>query len=228
MGSIAHLLLPGHTATAGAYALVGMGALFAGIIRAPMTSVVMVFELTRDYEVIVPLMIANLLSLFIATWLQKMPIYEGLAQLDGIHLPQHGQRNEETHGKLVSAVVHPATETLDGTETVAAAAERVKSSALQCWPVVRDGVLTGVVTREALEQAATRGDREMAVQKLLPAHEFPHVHPDHPLYVALERMSRNGLNQLPVMERDDANRLSGVVTMHDVLAAYGVSDSAAL
>ena len=228
VGSIAHLLLPGHTATAGAYALVGMGALFAGIIRAPMTSVVMVFELTRDYEVIVPLMIANLLSLFIATWLQKMPIYEGLAQLDGIHLPKHGQRDEETHGRLVAALVHPAAETVDGAATVAESAERAKRSGMQSWPVVRDGVLTGVVTREALEQAVERGEGAMAVQKLLPTHEFPHVHPDHPLYVALERMSRTGLNQLPVMERDDANRLTGVVTMHDVLAAYGVSDSAAL
>jgi CIC family chloride channel protein len=60
IGTVAHHLLPGYTASPGAYALVGMGALFAGIVRAPMTSVLMIFEMTRDYAVIVPLMIANL------------------------------------------------------------------------------------------------------------------------------------------------------------------------
>ena len=228
VGSIAHLLLPGHTATAGAYALVGMGALFAGIIRAPMTSVVMVFELTRDYEVIVPLMIANLLSLFIASWLQKTPIYEGLAQLEGIHLPQHGHREEEAHGKLVGAIVEPAQETVDATETVAGVMQRLRDSMQQSWPVLRESVLVGVLKRTTLEQAAARGDGMLPIQKLLPSHEFPHVHPDHPLYLALERMSKDGLQLLPVMDRDNGNRLSGVVTLHEVLAQYGVSDSAAL
>src|ERR1700686_3759297 len=71
----------------GGYALVGMGAVFAGIVRAPMTSVVMIFEMTRDYAVIVPLMIANLVSLFVSSHLQHEPIYEVLAVQDGIHLP---------------------------------------------------------------------------------------------------------------------------------------------
>ena len=70
---MAHHLFPAYTATPGAYALVGMGALFAGIVRAPMTSVLMIFEMTQDYAVIVPLMIANLVSLFIASRLQHEP-----------------------------------------------------------------------------------------------------------------------------------------------------------
>src|SRR5271157_2588195 len=87
VGTAAHHFLPAYTATAGAYALVGMGAVFAGIVRAPMTSVLMIFEMTQDYAVIVPLMIANLVSLFIASRLQREPIYEALAVQDGIHLP---------------------------------------------------------------------------------------------------------------------------------------------
>jgi CIC family chloride channel protein len=71
VGTVAHRLLPGYTATPGAYALVGMGAVFAGIVRAPMTSVLMIFEMTRDYAVIVPLMIANLTSLFISSALPE-------------------------------------------------------------------------------------------------------------------------------------------------------------
>src|SRR5205085_2158563 len=62
MGNFAHHWFPQTTATAGAYALVGMGATFAGIIRTPMTSVFMIFELTRDYSILVPVMVCNLIS----------------------------------------------------------------------------------------------------------------------------------------------------------------------
>src|SRR5690349_19995411 len=79
VGTLAHRLFPVYTATPGAYALFGMGAAFAGIMRAPMTSGLMIFEMTQDYAVIVPLMIANLVSLFISSRLQPQPIYEALA-----------------------------------------------------------------------------------------------------------------------------------------------------
>ena len=78
IGTVAHHLLPGYTASPGAYALVGMGALFAGIVRAPMTSVLMIFEMTRDYAVIVPLMIANLTSLFISRRIPEAAYLRGV------------------------------------------------------------------------------------------------------------------------------------------------------
>ena len=67
VGTVAHLLVPDYTGGVGAYALVGMGAAFAGIVRVPLTSVIMIFEMTRDYSIIVPLMIANLISFYIST-----------------------------------------------------------------------------------------------------------------------------------------------------------------
>ncbi|MBV8833694.1 MAG: chloride channel protein, partial [Acidobacteriaceae bacterium] len=87
VGSIAHQLLPHLTANPGAYALVGMGAAFAGIVRTPLTSVIMIFEMTRDYSIIVPLMISNLISFFISQQLQHEPIYEALALQEGVFLP---------------------------------------------------------------------------------------------------------------------------------------------
>jgi CIC family chloride channel protein len=71
VGAVAHLLFPQSTAGPGAYALVGMGTAFAGVIRAPLTSVIMIFEVTRDYTIIVPLMIANLIAFYISQRLQK-------------------------------------------------------------------------------------------------------------------------------------------------------------
>src|SRR5215467_8151408 len=118
VGTVAHHLFPAHTATPGAYALVGMGAVFAGIVRAPMTSVLMIFEMTQDYAVIVPLMIANLVSLFISSRLQRKPIYEALAVQDGIHLPtaEAGQRHRQ---RRVALVMRPASETLPASLSVA-------------------------------------------------------------------------------------------------------------
>src|SRR5262245_25980509 len=111
IGNLAHRLLPAYTATTGAYALVGMGALFAGIVRAPMTSVLMIFEMTRDYSVIVPLMIANLVSLYISSRFQKQPIYEALAHQDGIHLPNPKTR-ESLNRRRVYQVMREAPEGL--------------------------------------------------------------------------------------------------------------------
>jgi len=82
------------TGEPGAYALVGMGALFAGIIRAPMTSVFMIFEITQDYEILVPLMVANLLSFLISRRYQPVPVYEALLRQDNVHLPQAGEKGE--------------------------------------------------------------------------------------------------------------------------------------
>ena len=94
IGQAAHLLLPDLTASAGAYALVGMGACFAGIIRTPMTSVIMIFEITRDYTIIVPLMIANLLSYLVSRRLQPLPLYEALLAQTDIRMPSPSHRPE--------------------------------------------------------------------------------------------------------------------------------------
>src|SRR6202521_5670549 len=103
IGTVAHHFFPAHVATAGAYALVGMGAVFAGIVRAPMTSVVMIFETTRDYAVIVPLMISNLVSFFISSRFQPQPIYEVLAYQDGIHLPTAETRVSSGQRRVINA-----------------------------------------------------------------------------------------------------------------------------
>jgi CIC family chloride channel protein len=87
VGAVVNMYAPFPTAGAGAYALVGMGAVFAGIIRAPITSVIMIFELTQDYDIIVPLMVANMLSLLLSRRLQREPVYGALLKQDGIALP---------------------------------------------------------------------------------------------------------------------------------------------
>ena len=221
VGSIAHRLIPGYTATPGAYALVGMGTLFAGIVRAPMTSVLMIFETTRDYTVIVPLMISNLVSFFISARLQREPIYEALAKQDGIHLPWAKTREE--HGKRqVIQAMRAATEVLSAQTTVREAFEQVHSSQFRAWPVTDRRGVVGVVSLPTLEGELAKDAAAKQLGELVDALAFPHVHTDQSLELVLERMGTARLELLPVVSRADVHKLEGIVTLRDVLDSYGV------
>jgi len=224
IGSVAHNLFPNYAATPGAYALVGMGTVFAGIVRAPMTSVVMIFETTRDYAVIVPLMISNLVSLFIASRLQKQPIYESLARQDGLHLPTAETRQQEGHRQVILAM-RPAAEVLAADMTVEHALNKIRSSESTAWPVSDDRGLIGVLSFAKLQQAATAGSGARQIEEFLEGADFPHLHVDHPLSLALERMGACQVNALPVVNRANIHKLEGMVTLKDVLALYGVRSS---
>ena len=219
VGTVAQKVSPGHVAAPGAYALVGMGTAFAGIVRAPMTSVVMIFETTRDYAVIVPLMISNLVSLFISSRLQPKPIYEVLAEQDGIHLPTAETRSQDGQRRVARAM-RAVTESLEVSLTVQAAIEKAEGSASQSWLVVDKQRLQGVVRLEMLKKAVEDGDGAETLAKLVDGH-FPHVHVDQPLSLALERMGAAHLDVLPVVSRADVHRLEGMVTLQDVLSFYG-------
>jgi CIC family chloride channel protein len=221
IGTVAHHLLPAYTATPGAYALVGMGALFAGIIRAPMTSVLMIFEMTRDYAVIVPLMIANLTSFFISSRFQKQPIYDALAHQDGIHLPSHSTRNEPNR-RTVLQIMRKTPEILPAEMRVQDVIEQTRASKLRTWPVAEKDYFLGMLTRETLGCAFVDGRKELPLKDLVETLQVPHLHTDQALHLALERMSKYHLDVLPVVHRADIHKLEGVVTLPDVLDAYGI------
>ncbi|HEY4961688.1 MAG TPA: chloride channel protein [Terriglobales bacterium] len=221
VGTAAHHFLPAYTATAGAYALVGMGAVFAGIVRAPMTSVLMIFEMTQDYAVIVPLMIANLVSLFIASRLQPEPIYEALAVQDGIHLPSAETRQRQGKRHIIR-IMRALTESLPSEITVGEALQRANSSKFQTWLVLDSNGVVGVINRATLEREFTQ-DANHELRKIVGILNFPHVHSDQGLDLALERMGANQIDVLPVVDRANVHRLEGIVTLRDVLEFYGVS-----
>ncbi len=223
VGTVAHHWFPAYTATPGAYALVGMGAVFAGIVRAPMTSVLMIFEMTQDYAVIVPLMIANMVSLFIASRLQHEPIYEALAVQDGVHLPT-AETRQRYGQRQVMTVMQPASgnESLPAEITVQEAAERARSSAIQTWLVTdRRGVI-GVINQSWLEHELVEAP-DKKLEERVDALDFSHVHSDHGLDLALERMGTHQLDFLPVVSRANVHQLEGIVRLPDVLVAYGVN-----
>ena len=235
VGTVAHTWFPGLTAGPGAYALVGMGTAFAGIVRTPMTSVIMIFEMTRDYSIIVPLMISNLIAFFISWKFQRDPIYEALAHQDGVHLPQARTRSEAAGMRVVEAM-RPAPEPLSADMDVSLAAQRLRGEVLESWPVADESGLLGMIRRVEVEAAVAWSEGTARLRDLLdgtltsgglPSSEFPHVHLDHSLSLALERMGAAHVDVLPVVNRANLRELLGIVTLNDVLRVYGVENSAA-
>ena len=229
VGTVAHQLLPDFTGGVGAYALVGMGALFAGIVRVPLTSVIMIFEMTRDYTIIVPLMIANLISFYISYRLQEEPIYEALQHQDGIHLPSGLRYRQEL--LIVRDAAEAPLEVLKTTDSVEQALGHLDSER-NAWPVMDGARLAGTVALAQLQQEMDQGRGSLELGELLPAktpdtllssENFPHVHMDHPLDVALRRIAETKLNVLPVVGRADIRDLKGIVSLKDIMQAYGLA-----
>jgi CIC family chloride channel protein len=230
VGGVAHSLFPAYTAGPGAYALVGMGTAFAGIVRTPLTSVIMIFEITRDYTIIVPLMISNLIAFFISQKLQEEPIYDALSQQEGIHLPSAHSRSQA--GKIqVQHAMRPAPAVLAPDAEVEAVLPQVKKSALNAWPVVDKDGLWGMVRNSEIERAAADEGSKKTIADILQGDsengrfagdDTAHVHLDHSLSVALERMGASGLNVLPVVSRANVHQLVGIVVLDDILHTYGV------
>ncbi|MEW6364745.1 MAG: chloride channel protein [Acidobacteriota bacterium] len=221
LGSVAHLLFPGYTATPGAYALVGMGAVFAGIVRAPMTSVLMIFEVTRDYAIIVPLMISNLVAYIVSMRLQRVPIYEALAKQDGIHLPTPETRADQ-EGMLARDVMGAPGDAIPADITVPEAAARCREASRENWPVARGNELVGMVSLSQLTRWVSEGRQAAALSDLLEPCPDLHVHPDHDLVVALKKLGQSGLDTLPVVSRGNPRQLEGIITLEAVLRAYGI------
>jgi CIC family chloride channel protein len=226
VGEVAHHFFPAYTATAGAYALVGMGTAFAGIIRTPMTSVIMIFEITRDYTIIVPLMISNMIAFILSRKLQPEPIYEALTHQDGIHLPSAEARDRT--GKIpVLRAMRRTAEMLSPELRTTEALERLQRMGLESWPVGDVKGLWGMISRKELEEHPANLLSELIPRPVAPrdlmAEDFPHVHTDHSLDLALQRMGETHLDALPVVSRANARELNGVITLDDVLKAYGVA-----
>lgn len=233
VGGVAHMLLPDYTGSVGAYALVGMGAAFAGTVRVPLTSVIMIFEITRDYSIIVPLMIANLISYFLSSRLQEEPIYEALQHQDGIHLPSGARAREDL--VTVALAMKSESQPLPANLTVAQALSCIEPER-KAWPVSDERGLRGMIALTDLEGAASAGFGEQTLADLvaepgpiqsLNEANFPHVHPDHSLDSAMRRIVQSRLPALPVVSRTNIRELRGTISVQDILDAYAIAKPAA-
>jgi len=174
-------------------------------------------------------MISNLISFYISYRLQEEPIYEALAHQDGVHLPTAHSRSGDARIQVRQAM-RAAPPVLPPDEEIGMALNQVRDSPFDAWPVGGEEGLWGMVKASDLERAAASDPHDTLADFLggtFPgtppdADKLPHVHPDHSLSLALERMGATGFNALPVVSRGNVRELMGIVLLGDILGAYGV------
>lgn len=219
-------LFPAISAPPGAYALVGMAALFSGTAHAPITSILMLFELTGDYRIILPLMLASVISTLIARpLLGGESIYTLKLAERGVRL-RSGRDLDVLQGVTVGEVMATEIETARPDWTIMQLSWALDHSRQNGFPVQDEaGRLRGMATVSDLDRALTR---EMPSHTLVEAIATPRsrllvAYPDETMGVALARMSRLGLGRIPVVERADPDRLLGVIRREDIIRAYNVA-----
>lgn len=213
VGTLTHMVAPFPTADVGAYALVGMGALFAGIIRAPMTSVFMIFEITQDYQILVPLMVANLLSYMISRHYQPAPIYHALLEQDGVHLPSTVSAEGADSWTAAEAMRRDVI-VLSPVDTVADALLTTRSRTDRAYFVTTEDHVVGVVTAEDLRAALSNGAGTHVIAAFArPA--LPSLYDDDPSDRVLARLAADG-GPVPVV-REETGQVLGTIESADVV-----------
>lgn len=212
-------LLNHSSSELGAFALVGMGAVFAGIIRAPITSVLIIFEMTGSYGLILPLMIANMTAYGLARHFRPVPIYEALLEQDNIHLPHNTKGVAHALEQIkVAEAMQTNVITLHAELTVAQAVDIVQKHDFTTFPVVNnDFHCIGVVTEMRLRRNLANDGGRKPVWEI--ADKCHTLYPDHLLKRAVVRMNQAQVRQLSVVERGDEHKFLGIITMSDIVRA---------
>jgi CIC family chloride channel protein len=203
----------------GAFALVGMGAVFAGVVRAPVTSIIIIFEMTNNYSIILPLMVANIISYLLATKLSPTPLYDALLLQDGIHLPHEQQHTLKQI--QVERVMTRDVSTIDGSATVSEAFGHLEALPRHhhAYPIVDQAdKLVGICTFNDLKRALSEHQNEWTLHAIA-TKPLECAHPNHTLDAALVLMGRKEVSQLPVVAADDGGRLVGMITVGDIARA---------
>jgi chloride channel protein, CIC family len=220
IGTLGARYFPSQVPSPGTYALVGMGAVFAGIIRAPITSFFMIFEVTQDYQIMLPVMVANVISYTLAGLLHNEALFDVVARQDGIHLPRKEDRRLQT---LTNAdAMRQPDILLDAAEPIAVALGRLAGQGSEGFVVANGGSLSGVITRSAMRQAVAQGKSTMPVGQITVLREQYLAYPDESVARSLEKL-RQGAVVLPVVSRLQPSRLLGVIEASDVLRAYRIA-----
>jgi chloride channel protein, CIC family len=218
VGDIERFYFPHLTGSTGTYVLVGMGVLFAGFLRAPMTSVFMVLEVSGNYEIIVPVIVANTFSYLISRSLQDVPIFDLLTRQDGLILPSLEEDREEAILRVEDAMLPAPNTILSAEEYVDANARRVQDSTEANFLVRMHPSGWNIVSRDQLQRLFLEGKGEHTLGSLLPPQSLPSLYPDLPLDSALRFV--NDYPLIPVVNRANSRKLEGVVSRDSVFKRY--------
>ncbi len=218
VGGAEHALLPHLNVSPGTYALVGMGVLFAGFLRAPMTSVFMVLEVSGNYSIILPVILANTFAYVISRGLQPIAIFDMLTRQDGLELPSMEELREEDVLQVEDAMQSADGRVVEARETVESALQLAEKSSAEDLLVKLAPSGWSIVAKKDLRRMVDEGMGGVDLNSVVSDMRVPFLHPDLPLETALRYVDRWAL--VPVVNRADLRQLEGVITGRDVLERY--------
>jgi CIC family chloride channel protein len=221
-GGLATTYSPLPTSSVGSYVLVGMGTFFAGSIRAPMTSVFMVFEVSASYVIILPAMIANTIAYLISRHMQRESMFHIVGQQDGLDLPSVEEQREAPMLTVEDALSSDSSRVLQARSTVKEALEKMQANDMRQALVAADWGQWSWLDRKDLEKAMEAGQGEEALDQAIMARAVIRLYPDLSLDSVMRLLGPYPI--LPVSSRANQNRLLGTLTLNDVHRAYGLTE----
>lgn len=219
VGGAEHALLPQLSWSPGTYALVGMGVLFAGFLRAPMTSVFMVLEVSGNYSIILPVIVANTFSYVISRAVYPTAVFDMLTRQDGLELPSMEEQREESILRVEDAMLPAPAPILDSEQPHEWAPEMNQPKLPEVLLVRLHPTGWSSVTRKEVEGMIQETEPDsMNMENLLADRQIPCLHPDQPLDMALRYVDRWPI--VPVVSRANQGKIEGIVTQEGVLERY--------
>lgn len=225
LGMIFYKLLPDIAGSPGSYALVGMAAVFAAAARAPLTAILIVFEMSNDYEMILPLMVAAVTASHFAQWIYPESIYTQKLTRRGIHFEQ-GRDMDIMQGVRVSEVMNKKPTFVYRDTPLPDLYRMFQEKNFLGFPVLdKEDNLWGFVTLQDMERILSnntlnlRGLTANDIAVMEPVTVFP----DEPIWTAIQKMAPRDLARLPVVSRKGTGELVGLISRSDILRAYDVA-----
>lgn len=218
-GTVVHAAFPAITAQPGAYALVGMGAVFAGTARAPLTAMLILFELTMDYNLMLPLMLACVISNVVSSSLHSESLFtEGLRRR-GFTI-RKGHEVDVMESMLVRDAMKQHVQTVFVDKNVDTLITLMQSSRHAGFPVLdQKSKLCGIVTLEDVREKVKYGELNKKIGDIA-SRDVIVAYPDESLTMILERLAMHDIGRLLVVSRFDDTELLGMITRSDIVNSY--------
>ncbi len=220
-GAVVHQLFPAVTASPGAYSIVGMGAVVSATTHGPLAAMLILFEMTGNYKIILPLMLSCILATIFAGMLKKDSIYTLKLARRGVNI-REGKEVNVLKSMFVRDVMNPHVETIAESSALVEMADIISKSKFNSFPVLNaENKLAGIISFNDYSEAIFDEDlKDLVVAKDLASENVVTVSADDDLFTALEKISRKDFSTMPVVSPDDPTELVGIVTRRDIIGAY--------
>jgi len=221
-GHILHRLLPAYTAGSGAYALVAMSAVVGATTHAPITAILIIFEMTSDYKIILPLMVATTISSLMSTRLHRGSIYTLKLMRRGIHLEQ-GRELNVLRSLKVADVMRNDIEIAPPDSTLKEVVHRfIGSGHSHIYLVDDEKHISEQISQEELSSIAPEFEhlRDLVVAADIASPQPVILHPDDNLDTVMRAFGNHNLSEIPVVDRENPADIRGTIWRIDVISAY--------